>query len=1031
MAATPARNRRRQAATTAVLLALTATLATRMAEATPGKDAGEPMLPVHVGIFGGAHVDDMTKLFRELHVPVTVRPLDALATDSLDPYDAVFVTAAGYPSRPTILSSDAVTNLQRFLGNGKRAYVEFAVSNQRGLLPAAGAPVVAPYERIVVNETTRVGSGLDEHTILDEHHSSYLPITTESGSEIALTYAKVAGVHTAVFGLPGETHPALVLIPRGPGTLAYASTALSNFVQGRHAPVGAWKQVMTNLAIELLPEHVRQQAHDLYTPLNAYTQPRVWAEPDTPVTLTVEAKPNRTITASDQRGKNITLREHSPGVYVSETIQLPKGHHTFTVRDTHSVEPVTVELTVQSRHDAYRSMLERAAKWYQQSGVLFDKQDGSAAVAEGFGSEIGPDGKNPFKDQIRGDGITQSAHALELYGQLTGDDTWRQIARNINDQVFERMQIPSRNSLYGLWETRGYWTGEHGPHEFVYRDDEGWISLLTQAWGHRHRNEPRFVQGLRSAENLYRTANVDTGVQTYIGHASTLLRTNWEHVSMVDVDERFGSIPHYQSMPQAALFHAYATTGEQKYLTRALQSVDFFMSQFPDIGMEKSRSEEYGRALLPLAAAYRYSGDEKYAHQMSKIADFFVERQDSLTGAIPEWDGVNPKSNEEYGTYESTVIQENGDPITDQLYTTGFLAMNLWIAYKATGDERFRELELNLLDYLSRIQLRSADPTLDGTWMRAFDFDNWEYYGSGADIGWGPYAIETGWAHAPIMIGTLLYLHDDAFYPEEVTNRPETAAMVGGEFDGIAPTLPATQYLRVDHASALQRPESSLTLEAWIRPDQTAINVNHVGVVSKSTMSLWLRSGNLYGEFLSTGAGWITVQSSAALPVDTWSHVAMTYDGTRLTLWFNGHPVAERRVAGLRLHINDRPLTIGAHNPHDLYQGYFFTGLVDEVRVSDIAREAEEFNVRDGQPTEPYERDAATIGLFHFNDADDLAADESGHRLQGRAIGSPGWTATGLFNGSLSLVSHREVPERQLELDPLEPSGRFSRFGAR
>ncbi|MBI2843072.1 MAG: hypothetical protein HYX78_06700 [Armatimonadetes bacterium] len=29
--------------------------------------------------------------------------------------------------------------------------------------------------------------------------------------------------------------------------------------------------------------------------------------------------------------------------------------------------------------------------------------------------------------------------------------------------------------------------------------------------------------------------------------------------------------------------------------------------------------------------------------------------------------------------------------------------------------------------------------------MRSFDYDMWEYFGSTADLGWGPYVAQAGW----------------------------------------------------------------------------------------------------------------------------------------------------------------------------------------------------------------------------------------------------------------------------------------------
>ena len=108
-----------------------------------------------------------------------------------------------------------------------------------------------------------------------------------------------------------------------------------------------------------------------------------------------------------------------------------------------------------------------------------------------------------------------------------------------------------------------------------------------------------------------------------------------------------------------------------------------------------------------------------------------------------------PQSNEAYGTGETPLIQTNGDPASDQLYTTGFALLGLHEAAAATGDAKLKQAEDKLADYLCRIQVRSeALPYLDGGWFRAFDYRRWDYWASNADLGWGVWCVEAGWGQA-------------------------------------------------------------------------------------------------------------------------------------------------------------------------------------------------------------------------------------------------------------------------------------------
>jgi hypothetical protein len=139
---------------------------------------------------------------------------------------------------------------------------------------------------------------------------------------------------------------------------------------------------------------------------------------------------------------------------------------------------------------------------------------------------------------------------------------------------------------------------------------------------------------------------------------------------------------------------------------------------------------------------------------LGKVAgDLLADQQSS--GAIHERLGAVhgghyrvPMRNEDYGTAETPLLQTNGDPVTDQLYTTGFALLGLHEAVGATGDADLKLAEDKLAEFLCRIQTRSKISYLQGTWFRAFDDRRWEAWASSADIGWGAWCVESGWGQA-------------------------------------------------------------------------------------------------------------------------------------------------------------------------------------------------------------------------------------------------------------------------------------------
>jgi hypothetical protein len=67
---------------------------------------------------------------------------------------------------------------------------------------------------------------------------------------------------------------------------------------------------------------------------------------------------------------------------------------------------------------------------------------------------------------------------------------------------------------------------------------------------------------------------------------------------------------------------------------------------------------------------------------------------------------------------------------------------------------------------------------------------------------------------------------------------------------------------------------------------------------------------------------------TAALPLNTWTHVAMTYGGGAVRFYVNG------ALVGTRAHTGAMPATAGALEiGGNTIWGEWFAGLIDEVRI--------------------------------------------------------------------------------------------------
>jgi hypothetical protein len=159
--------------------------------------------------------------------------------------------------------------------------------------------------------------------------------------------------------------------------------------------------------------------------------------------------------------------------------------------------------------------------------------------------------------------------------------------------------------------------------------------------------------------------------------------------------------------------------------------------------------------LLALEWLVRVEDTSEHRRWLRRIAaDILADQQPC--GAIAErvrgagaGHYVVPATNEAYGTSETPLLQKDGDPVSDQLYTTGFVLLGLHEAAAATGDAKLKRAEDKLAEYLVRIQVRSDELRhLDGAWFRAFDYGRWDYWASSADLGWGAWCAESGWGPA-------------------------------------------------------------------------------------------------------------------------------------------------------------------------------------------------------------------------------------------------------------------------------------------
>jgi chitodextrinase len=142
----------------------------------------------------------------------------------------------------------------------------------------------------------------------------------------------------------------------------------------------------------------------------------------------------------------------------------------------------------------------------------------------------------------------------------------------------------------------------------------------------------------------------------------------------------------------------------------------------------------------------------------------------------------------------------------------------------------------------------------------------------------------------------------------------------------------SSSRVTINDAASL-RLSTGVTLEAWVNP--STVSTAWRDIVYKGNDNYFLESTTNTG---APGAG-VTIGSVDAvtrgttpLTVNSWSHLALTYDGSTLRLYVNGVQVSSLSQPGA-IAASTNPLQIGG----DSTFAQFFTGTIDEVRVYNTA----------------------------------------------------------------------------------------------
>ncbi len=226
----------------------------------------------------------------------------------------------------------------------------------------------------------------------------------------------------------------------------------------------------------------------------------------------------------------------------------------------------------------------------------------------------------------------------------------------------------------------------------------------------------------------------------------------------------------------------------------------------------------------------------------------------------------------------------------------------------------------------------------------------------------------------------------------------------------------STQYLEAPNSTSLSLNGSEMTMECWVYLTSSVSDWRYI-INKEYTYELAIASGNRLNVAIETSSprGWFwsyQVGVEPVIPVGQWTHVAVSFNGTDFRVFVDGDlkgTITQDNngyaVAGTITPSNN-PLHIGRR---DIDPGDEFNGYIDELRISNKARYADDFAVQSAE----FGVDNYTMALYHLNEEDGSTTfyDVSGNNNNATAFNNPSSIAsTAPFAArSLNLITEGQV----------------------
>ena len=386
-----------------------------------------------------------------------------------------------------------------------------------------------------------------------------------------------------------------------------------------------------------------------------------------------------------------------------------------------------------------KNTFERGMKWFEGCNILID--NGNSGAREGLAHCISPDGVQAVRNNVRVDCVGEVAGAYFFDYLINNKNESLSVYKNLSDFVFDKMQIKDGKFKGMLRWTEGAWCT-------VYGDDTGRAILATLFYMMYTGDTKRLPQTEEALDFLISVTGTD-GLMNHGLHCVNLTDEKIKELSSVPSKQ---VCAHRNAYYSAALLLAYRFNHKQIYLETAVKGLTSIMNVYPNTMRAISETEELCRLIFPLACLYQVTGEETHKKWLYDVCERLETYRHKSGGYIEMDPGYTAYRSRTQGT-ESSMLADNGNEISELLYSLNWLPLGFSYAYYVTNDSLFLEKWENIAKFLTNAQIVSHDKTIDGAWSRCLDLKRMEYYGMPHDVGWGPLSIESGWTVGEILMG--------------------------------------------------------------------------------------------------------------------------------------------------------------------------------------------------------------------------------------------------------------------------------------